>query len=554
MIGNHTWEPGQFTDDTEMSVIVAESLVACSGIDIDDQLMRFRAWGRRAKDVGNLTREVLASSLPAAEAAHDVMRRRNGRSTAGNGSIMRAAAGAVFFAARGSAETVDAALQLSAVTHADPLCLWAVAIQHELIRVALEGDNPVDALTAVVEMLPDQTRAVYEPLLAPTWTPKSGGPGNGSAMGALAQAVWALRHFDSFADVVTAVINLGDDADSVAAVAGALAGAKFGIQSIPTRWLTYVHGDVTNPDGHVRHYDHLALQSLALSLVGHPTAVDPIDEQPLEPREVLPGLWASSRSGVRTVPDDWAVVSLCRIDQSMRRPIRREVYLIDKDGDHNPSLPLMVDDVLDSIDAFIAEGRQVVVHCHGGRSRTGLILAAHMMRHGRSLAEAHALLAEKWPDAYFINAAFAKELQRRAEWSDMTDEAIEDQLRIVSAEQWAKLWDAFDGVSDPAVTDKTAHVIEPVYDASLILKFDWPSWIRQSRFADIGGVVQVRERVSFGDAVRLITVIMRADRFNEGTVEHHIENGILPGLIDIVRRWASGLQRGPAASDETPSV
>ena len=93
MIGNRTWEPGQFTDDTEMGVMVGDSLLACNGVDIDDQLLRFRAWARSAKDVGNLTREVLGSSLPGTDAAYEVMRRRHGRSTAGNGSVMRAAAG-----------------------------------------------------------------------------------------------------------------------------------------------------------------------------------------------------------------------------------------------------------------------------------------------------------------------------------------------------------------------------------------------------------------------------------------------------------------------------
>jgi ADP-ribosyl-[dinitrogen reductase] hydrolase len=413
MIGNRTWEPGQFTDDTEMGVTVAESLLACNGIDVDDQLVRFRAWVRTAKDVGNLTREVLGSSLPGTEAAYEVMRRRHGRSTAGNGSVMRAAAGAVYFASSGTATTVDAALRMSAVTHADPLSLWAVAMQHELIRVALEGDDPVEAVESVVALLPVEVRAAYEPLLLPAWTPKAGGPGNGSAMGAFAQAVWALRTFDNFADVITAVIDLGDDADSVAAVAGALAGAKFGVQSIPSRWLTYVHGQVRGVDGTIRRYDHLALQQLALSLVGEPIEAEPIDEPPLEPREVLPGVWASNRSGACSVPDDWAVISLCRIDQRMRRPIRREVYMIDKDGDHNPSLSTVVDDVLDSIDAFLAEGRQVVVHCHFGHSRTAFVLAAHMMRHGRSFADAKAQLVQSWPDSHFMNEAFVGELQLR---------------------------------------------------------------------------------------------------------------------------------------------
>jgi ADP-ribosyl-[dinitrogen reductase] hydrolase len=413
MVGNRIWAPGQFTDDTEMGIIVAESLLESNGIDVDDQLARFRAWGRSAKDVGNLTREVLRSPLPASEAANQVMLARNGSNTAGNGSLMRAAAGAVFFASHGRAATIDAARKLSAVTHADPLCLWAVAMQHELVRIALEGDDPIDAIDEVVEMLPDEMRAIYQPLLAPSWTPKSGGPGNASAMGALAQSVWALRRFDSYSDVVTAVIDLGKDTDSVAAVTGALAGAKFGIQSIPSRWVTYLHGQVTDADGTIHHYDHLALQRLALSLAGQPSVDDLADEPAMEPREVMPGLWASNRSGARTVPDDWAVVSLCRIDQSMRRPIRREAYLIDKPGDHNAALATVVDDVLDSIDALLAERRQVLVHCHGGRSRTGLVLAAQMMRHGRSLADAQALLAKTWPDAYFFNEAFVEELQLR---------------------------------------------------------------------------------------------------------------------------------------------
>jgi ADP-ribosyl-[dinitrogen reductase] hydrolase len=232
-------------------------------------------------------------------------------------------------------------------------------------------------------------------------------------MGALAQAIWALRTAGSYEQIITAVIDLGKDTDSVAAVAGALAGAKFGIQSIPSRWSTYLHGQVTGVGGRVHHYDHLDLQRLALELLGHESSPDPIDEPAMEPREVLPRLWATNRSGARTVPDDWAVVSLCRIDQSMRKPIRREAYLVDQAGDHNPSLAAVVDDVLDSINALLAEGRHVVVHCHGGRSRRGLVLAAHMMRHGRSFAAAKALLAKTWPDAYFENPAFVEELQRR---------------------------------------------------------------------------------------------------------------------------------------------
>ena len=188
--GGFGWSPGQFTDDTEMAMVVAESLLACAGFDADDQLARFRAWGSKAKDVGNLTRSVLGSGLPAAEAAASVVRSRQGRNTAGNGSLMRAATGAVYFAGRGQQRTAEAAVALSAVTHADPLCLWAVSIQHELVRLLLDGCTVDTAVESVLGSLSPDALAVYGPLLDRAWSPSSAVPGNGSAMGALAPAVW----------------------------------------------------------------------------------------------------------------------------------------------------------------------------------------------------------------------------------------------------------------------------------------------------------------------------------------------------------------------------
>ncbi len=78
--------------------------------------------------------------------------------------------------------------------------------------------------------------------------------------------------------------------------------------------------------------------------------------------------------------------------------MRREVYLIDKDEDHNLALASVVDDAVKTIDAWLSEGRTVVVHCHGGASRTGLVLRAWLMRH------------YKWPETRatsFLKGALA---------------------------------------------------------------------------------------------------------------------------------------------------
>ena len=145
---------------------------------------------------------------------------------------------------------------------------------------------------------------------------------------------------------------------------------------------------------------------------GNTLPADGGDEPVLAPAEVVPGVWASNRSGAALANEEFAVVSLCRIEPSARRPVRREVYLVDKPGGANASLDEVLDDVLDSIGAFLAEGRQVLVHCHGGRSRTGLMLAGHLMRQGHSLEEALALLKDRWPHAHLRNESFADLLSR----------------------------------------------------------------------------------------------------------------------------------------------
>lgn len=126
----------------------------------------------------------------------------------------------------------------------------------------------------------------------------------------------------------------------------------------------------------------------------------PISETPPEtavgPTGIAPGQHAANLAGAASVPTDWAVVSLCRPGGRFdRHPVRRELHLLD---DHtNLDARAAVPDAVASIDAFLAEGRQVVVHCHGGRSRTGLVAKAWAMRrHGYTESEGHAWLSERW--------------------------------------------------------------------------------------------------------------------------------------------------------------
>jgi ADP-ribosyl-[dinitrogen reductase] hydrolase len=83
------------------------------------------------------------------------------------------------------------------------------------------------------------------------------------------------------------------------------------------------------------------------------------------------------------------------------------------DNDYNHDLDAVLVDVLDDLAALRAEGHQVLVHCHGGASRTGLVLRAWLRRtQGMSVEEATKHVAERWPHLGLWNASFTAALER----------------------------------------------------------------------------------------------------------------------------------------------
>ena len=402
--GSFGWAPGEFTDDTQMALALAESLLEHGGFVPDAVWARWRAWASTARDIGITTSRSLAHAD-----WRDVSSSDRG---AGNGALMRAFPLALAFLDATDDAVRDVVLRQAALTHTDPAAGWGAWIAVEMMRFAIHGDDPFVELPRLLDDLPDDVRPGYAEILAPTWTPDQAAPSNGSVWGCLAQAVWAVRTTTSFEDAVVAAVSLGGDADTVACVTGAIAGALYGVQAIPSRWATYVHGSVQSPTGRDT-YNWADLHSVALRLIGLSDRPDTPPEHAAGPLEVAPSLFAADLLGAATVPADWAVVSLCRTgDRFDGHGVRRQVFLIDEDGDHNSALGAAVRDAVDAVDAFLAEGRTVVVHCHGGRSRTGLVLKAWKMRHdGIDERAAHDWLAERWHRYADYNRSFVDHLR-----------------------------------------------------------------------------------------------------------------------------------------------
>jgi ADP-ribosyl-[dinitrogen reductase] hydrolase len=428
MVGGGPWAPGEFTDDTHMALALAESLVAQGRLHPEDLWARWRAWAADAKDVGILTRQALSCSTHDGAAAH--AHRANGGKSAGNGSLMRNTPVALFMlrgatTGSGAADPASGAIALSQaqsrLTHHDPANDEGVAIHTGMLRAAILGRDMFAALDEAVATLEPAPRERWRVLLDESWKPSDAEFGNGTVWTCLAQAVWAVRRAQDFEEAVRLAVDLGDDADTVACVAGSLAGARWGVQAIPSRWSTYVHGSMRTADGRVARYDNAALQDLARRLLGlGPVPSAAPDHEPGGPTRVHDEcpVHAAELEGAKTAPREWAVVSLCRTDGAFHaHPVRREVFLIDQyNADANANVDAALADAVDAIDALLAErsDRPVVVHCHGGRSRTALVLKAWAMRrHGWSESEADEWLRSRWPRAHSSNPVFAQVLRER---------------------------------------------------------------------------------------------------------------------------------------------
>ncbi|MEV0144957.1 MULTISPECIES: ADP-ribosylglycohydrolase family protein [unclassified Nonomuraea] len=269
MSGGGGWDAGEATDDTQMAVHVAESLLEHGGLDLPDIFARFQRWAAdEPKDIGLQTEDVLTRGLPwdQAAAAHY----RSSNRAAGNGALMRATPSAVYFARDGRQATMDAARHIAAVTHGDPAAWEGSAIFHDLIRVALNGADPLAELAQTLAAVHPDHRQRYTAILDPGWHPDQATEFNGAVWPCLGSAVWALRTTRNYEDAIRAAIDLGGDTDTVAAVTGGLAGAVYGPAAIPTHWTEPLHIPLPGSGGRTLRLPHLL--DLARDLVERPSS------------------------------------------------------------------------------------------------------------------------------------------------------------------------------------------------------------------------------------------------------------------------------------------
>ncbi len=233
---------GNVTDDTLQTLFLAQSMVELGEFNPDDAAKRLFSWYRTDPfGIGIHTAKVMGligqgwdwrRAVEEVEQAHAPW-------TAGNGSLMRCSPIGLRYH-RDLAMLLEGSRLSSLLTHANRLCQEACVFFNAVLSRVLLGWDKRDALSFALEISSHASPEVLERAESMVEKTAEEVPSSGFVLDTLECALWAWWHFEDFEEALVAVVNLGGDTDTNAAVAGALLGAQCGLDAIPQRWRAKV--------------------------------------------------------------------------------------------------------------------------------------------------------------------------------------------------------------------------------------------------------------------------------------------------------------------------
>uniref|UniRef100_UPI0035B3907E ADP-ribosylglycohydrolase family protein n=1 Tax=Stella sp. TaxID=2912054 RepID=UPI0035B3907E len=232
---------GQWTDDTAMALALAESLRETPDLDAHDLMRRFVSWWEEGVysctgtcfDIGIATRQALARW----QRTGDPFAGSTREDTAGNGSLMRLAPVAVrHWNDRPRLRAVAA--RQSRTTHGAPQAVDACVAYAEILADAIAGEPTATVLAT----RPGPWAEPVAEVLAGSWRGRRREAirSSGYVVHSLEAALWSIARSHDFRDAVRFAANLGEDADTTAAIAGQLAGAMTGASGLPADWREHL--------------------------------------------------------------------------------------------------------------------------------------------------------------------------------------------------------------------------------------------------------------------------------------------------------------------------
>lgn len=231
-------KPGQWTDDTSMALCLAESLLTKGGFDPHDQMTRYLNWWQwgylsstgECFDIGMTVQAALAKF----QVSGDPYSGSTLSNTAGNGSLMRLAPIVLFYFGNRE-QAIEYAGLSSRTTHGAAEAVECCKAMAAMLHALLAG-RPKEALFPFVDYQSSEAKVVE--ILQGGFLEKQEAEirGSGYCVESLEAALWCFMRADSLESTILMAANLGDDADTTAAIAGQFAGACYGLEAIPEAW------------------------------------------------------------------------------------------------------------------------------------------------------------------------------------------------------------------------------------------------------------------------------------------------------------------------------
>ncbi|THB67108.1 MAG: ADP-ribosylglycohydrolase family protein [Gammaproteobacteria bacterium] len=233
---------GQWTDDMSMALCLAHSLIYKKGFDSVDQMNRYCNWQScgymsstgECFDIGN----TVSKALDRYRQSGDPLSGSTDYNAAGNGSIMRLAPVPMFYYPDYE-KMLYFSSESSRTTHAADECIDACKLLGSIIFNAFtkEGVGREGVLfkhgfhdwksEKIGYVASGEYRNVYDKSVK----------GSGYVVDSIDAAMWCFQYTNNYKDAILKAANLGDDADTTAAICGQIAGAYYGIEGIPESWL-----------------------------------------------------------------------------------------------------------------------------------------------------------------------------------------------------------------------------------------------------------------------------------------------------------------------------
>lgn len=233
------WMKGDWTDDTEMMLCIANAIIEDKDIKLSTIAQNFKDWfNGNPLGIGSNTFKVLSFKdyTDAPQKAAEIIWKLTGERSAANGAIMRTSIVGLW-----KDDTERHATEICKLTHYDPRCVGSCAIISLLIN-NLVYKNQMLSLKQLIEIGERYDDRIREYLVkASQYDDINDLILDDATMGytqkTLAAAVWCLFHCNSFEEGLLAVVNAGGDADTNAAVACSLLGARYGYSTIPQKFI-----------------------------------------------------------------------------------------------------------------------------------------------------------------------------------------------------------------------------------------------------------------------------------------------------------------------------